>query len=185
MFEYLDRRYALAYYNVAEEKQKVDEYIQEFREIVDLINTNVDLSQIINNPKISSSKKMDLVSEIFNGKVNADLISFINVLLAKKRMHTLGGVLSQTERIYLEKQDTILALVKTVIPLKDDEKKDLALKLKAKYNKNILLQEELDKDLIGGVYVKIGDDIMDGTIKYKLNQLQKLMLKDKLEVVKE
>ncbi len=185
MYEYLDRRYALAYYQVAEEKGKVQQYIQEFRELVELINTNTDIIQLINNPQMSTLRKTELVKEIFSGKVNDDLISFVNILISKKRIHTVSGVLAETEKIYLEKQSTVVAYVKTVVALNDAEKEELVKKLKVKYNKNILLEEELDESIIGGVYIKIGDDILDGTVKYKLSQIQKLMLKDKLEVVKE
>ena len=185
MFEYLDRRYALAYYQVADEKGKIKQYLQEFRELVDLIITNTDIIQLINNPQISTSKKQGLINDIFKDKVNDDLISFINILIAKKRIHTASGILAETEKIYLEKKSTVVAHVKTVISLDATEKEELTRKLKVKYNKNILLEEELDESIIGGVYIKIGDDIIDGTLKYRLNQLQELMLKDKLEVVKE
>lgn len=185
MFEYLDRRYALAYYQVADEKGKVDQYLQEFRELVDLIVTNADIIQLINNPQISTSRKQELIKDIFKGKVNDDLISFINIILAKKRIHTASGILAEVEKIYLENKNTVIAHVKTVVSLEDAEKEELVRKLKVKYNKNILLEEELDESIIGGVYVKVGDDIIDGTLKYKLGQIKELMLKEKLEVVKE
>lgn len=185
MFEYLDRRYALAYYQVAEEKGKVLEYLQELRELVDLIITNTDIIQLINNPQISISRKKEVMKDIFSGKVNEDLIAFVNILIAKKRTHIASGILAQTEKIYLEKKNTVVAHVKTVISLDDAEKGELIRKLKVKYNKNILLEEELDESIIGGVYIKIGDDIIDGTLEHRLNQIQELMLKEKLELVKE
>ena len=185
MFEYLDRRYALAYYQVADEKGKVEQYLQELRELVNLIVTNTDIIQLINNPQISTSRKKELMKGIFKGKVNDDLISFINILIAKKRIHTASGILAETEKIYLENKNAVIAHVKTVISLDAAQKEELVNKLKVKYNKNILLEEELDESIIGGVYIKIGDDIIDGTLKYKLSQIQELMLKGKLEVVKE
>ncbi|MBC8062638.1 MAG: F0F1 ATP synthase subunit delta [Clostridiaceae bacterium] len=185
MFEYLDRRYALAYYQVAEEKGKVEEYLQELRELIDLIITNTDIIQLTNNPQISTSRKKELMKDIFTDKVNDDLISFINILIDKKRIHTASGILAEAEKIHLEKKNTLVAHVKTVIALADTEKEELVRKLKVKYNKNILLEDELDESIIGGVYIKIGDDIIDGTLEYKLNQIKELMLKNKLEVVKE
>jgi F-type H+-transporting ATPase subunit delta len=185
MFEYLDRRYALAYYQVAEEKGKVEEYLQELREVADLITTNTDIIQLINNPQISIPRKKEMMKSIFDGRVNDDLISFINILISKKRIHTINGILAEIEKIHLEQKNTVIAHVKTVVSLVDAEKEELIKKLKVKYNKNILLEEELDESIIGGVYIKIGDDIIDGTLRYRLNQLQELMLKDKLEVVKE
>ena len=57
MYEYLDRRYALALYEVAEEKGKVDEYLKDLREICDLIENNKDFHEVIKHPQISTRKK--------------------------------------------------------------------------------------------------------------------------------
>ena len=81
------------------------------------------------------------------------------------------------ENIYLEKNNTAVAKVKTVVDLKDDEKKSLVLQLEKKYNKKILLEEEIDESIIGGVYVQVGNEVIDGTVKSKIDEMKKLMLK--------
>lgn len=80
------------------------------------------------------------------------------------------------EKVDLEKNNQIVAEVKTVIPLNDTERTSLTDKLKAKYNKSIILKETIDESIIGGVYVRVGDDVIDGTIKNKLEEIKKLML---------
>ena len=102
--------------------------------MANLINNNIELNQVINNPQVSSFRKKELVADIFSGKVNEDLISFVNILVSKKRIHTLNGILTEIENIYLEKNNTVIAHVKTVIPLNETEKKNLVSKLEAKYN---------------------------------------------------
>ena len=57
MYEYLDRRYALALYEVAESKGKVDEYLQDLREICDIIDNNKELKAVIEYPQISTKQK--------------------------------------------------------------------------------------------------------------------------------
>ena len=59
MYEYLDRRYALALYEVAEEKGKVQQYLQDLREICNLIETNKDFYEVIKHPQISTKKKKE------------------------------------------------------------------------------------------------------------------------------
>jgi F-type H+-transporting ATPase subunit delta len=71
----------------------------------------------------------------------------------------------------------LLANVKTVIPLLKEEKEELIKKLGNKYNKKIILQEEIDKSIIGGVYVRVGDDVLDGTLSTRLKDIKKMMLK--------
>ncbi|WP_234122314.1 F0F1 ATP synthase subunit delta [Clostridium hydrogenum] len=177
MYEYLDRRYALALYEVGAEKNKVDQYIKDFSEIVDLINANNDIQQIINHPKISTSGKKKMFMDIFQGKVDKEMLSFLLLLIEKKRIHEVSGILNQLNEIALEKANKVIAEIKTVIPLTDNEREQLKDKLEKKYNKTIILKEVIDKEIIGGVYVRVGDDVIDGTIKNKLESMKKVMLK--------
>ena len=65
MFEYLDRRYALALYEVAEEKGKVQEYLNDLREICDLIDNNKDFYEVVKHPQISTKQKKKTFINIF------------------------------------------------------------------------------------------------------------------------
>lgn len=81
------------------------------------------------------------------------------------------------EKIHLDRNNTLLANVKTVIPLDESQKKQLIDGLEKKYDKKVILKEEIDKSVIGGVYVRVGDDVIDGTVKSKLMEMKKLMLR--------
>ena len=74
MYEYLDRRYALALYKVAEEKNKVDEYLQDLREICDIIDNNKELKAVIEYPQISTKQKKRIFIDIFKGKIDEYLL---------------------------------------------------------------------------------------------------------------
>ena len=84
----------------------------------------------------------------------------------------------EMEKIHLEKQNIIVAHIKSVIPLNEEQKSVLVEKLSKKYEKNIMLKEQLDKSLIGGLYVRIGDDVIDGTIKGKFEEIRKRVSKN-------
>ena len=81
------------------------------------------------------------------------------------------------EQIYLEKKNTVIAQVKSVIDLTEDQKKRLKEKLENKYNKKVIIEHEIDKSIIGGLYVRVGNDVIDGSIKSKLEDMRALMLK--------
>ncbi|MDF2883639.1 MAG: atpH [Clostridiaceae bacterium] len=177
MYEYLDRRYALALYEVAEEKGKVEIFLDDLREIVDVMNNDEDFLKIIKHPEISISRKKKLFTKIFKDKVDDDLLSFLLILIEKDRILFLKEKLIEMEKIHLDRNNTLLANVKTVIPLDELQKKQLIDGLEKKYDKKVILKEEIDKSVIGGVYVRVGDDVIDGTIKSKINEMKKLMLK--------
>lgn len=177
MYEYLDRRYAFALYEVAEEKDKVEEYIEELKQVCSIIDANPDFYGIIKHPQISTNKKKKMFTSIFKGKIDEDLLSFLLILIEKDRILFLKEKLQQMENIYLEKHNTLKAVVKSVVPLTEEERNKLNEKLHRKYDKKIIIEEEIDKSLIGGLYVRVGDDVIDGTIKSKLTEMKQLMLK--------
>lgn len=177
MYEYLDKRYALALYQVAEEKNKVDEYLTDLREICELIDNNKDFYEVIKHPQISTKKKKQTFINIFKGKIDEELLSFLLILIEKDRILFLREKLNEMEKIHREKNNTLLAIVKTAVPLLDSEMTKLKTKLEEKYKKNIIITAEVDKSLLGGVYVRVGNDVIDGSIKSKLDEMKDLMLK--------
>ncbi|QGU94139.1 F0F1 ATP synthase subunit delta [Clostridium bovifaecis] len=176
MYEYLDRRYALALYEVAEKNGKVEEYIQELKEIVNLIKNNEELLSVVKHPEITTSQKKRVFKSIFRGKIDEYILGFLLILIEKDRILYLEEKLNEMEKIHLERQNILVANIKSVIPLNEEEKKALEESLKRKYNKNILLKEEIDKSLIGGVYIRVGDDVIDGTIKSKFEEIRKRII---------
>lgn len=177
MYEFLKRRYALALYDVAAEKNNVDECISEVEDFAKLLGKNNELAKIVKEPQISTTKKIIIFRKIFKGKISEDVLSFLELLLVKGRMLEIDGIVSQLQAIKLEKNNILVAYVKTVIPMDDSERKSLKGKLEKIYNKHILIKEEIDKGIIGGVFVRVGDDAIDGTVKNRLEEMKRLMLK--------
>lgn len=177
MYEYLDRRYALALYEVAEAKDKAEDYINELSETLNIIENNSEFLELIKHPKFSTTRKIELFKNVFSGRVSEEILSFLTLLLEKNRLLMLGGIINEMNKIHLERNMTVVALVKTVVPLIEEEKQALTAKLQLKYNKKIILEEEIDKNIIGGVYVRVGNDVIDGTIKTKFEEIKKLTLK--------
>jgi F-type H+-transporting ATPase subunit delta len=176
MYEYLDRRYALALYEIAEKNGKVEEYIKELKEILELIKTNEELLSVVKHPEITTSQKKRVFKSIFKGKVDDYILGFLLILIEKDRILYLEEKINELEKIHLERNNILVAHVKSVIPLNEDEKSALIEKLKKKYSKNIILKEEIDKGIIGGLYVRVGDDVIDGTIKTKFEEIRRRVI---------
>jgi len=177
MYEYLDRRYALALYEVAEKKGKVDEYLQDLREICNIFESNKDFYQVIKHPKVNTAKKKEIFTDLFKGKIDEELLSFIIILIEKGRILQLKQKLVQMEKIDLERKNIIRGVVKTAIPLLSKELDSLKVIFEKKYDKTILFDTKIDKTILGGVYVEVGNDVIDGTLKSKIEEMKDLMLK--------
>ncbi len=179
MYEYLDRRYALALYEVAESKGKVDEYLQDLREICDLIENNHDFYEVIRHPQINTRRKKQTFINIFKGKIDEELLSFLLILIEKDRILYLREKLNEMEKIDLERKNTLKGVIKTAVPLLDNEFNTLKDIFEKKYNKNIIFENKVDKKVLGGVYVRIGNDVIDDTVKSKIDEMKDLMLRKK------
>jgi F-type H+-transporting ATPase subunit delta len=175
MYEYLDKRYALALYKVAEEKGKIEEYLNDLREVVLLMKNDEEFLNVIKHPQVSTSTKKKMFIKIFKNKIDEGLLSFLLILIDKNRIMFTEEKLKEMEKIHLERNNTLMVEVKTVIPLQEIERENLRAKLCKMYDKKILFDEKLDKNIIGGVYIRVGDDVIDGTIKNKLEEMKKLM----------
>lgn len=177
MYEYLDRRYAIALYEVAESKGKVQEYLQDLREICEIIDTNKEFYEVIKHPQIGTKQKKQTFINIFKGKIDEELLSFLLILIEKDRILFLREKLNQMEKVDLEHKNTFKGIVKTTVPLKEEEFNTLISKLESKYNKHIILDQLIDSSILGGIYVRVNNDVIDGTVKSKLEELQEIMLK--------
>lgn len=177
MYEYLDRRYALALYEVAEEKGKILEYLEDLQEICNIIYGSEEFYQLIKHPQISTVRKKETFRNVFEGKIDNELLSFLLILIEKDRILYLREKLKQMEEIYLKRINRTYAHVKSVVPLNEEQVEKLTKKLENKFNTQIILDQQIDKSIIGGLYIRVGDHIIDDTIKSKLDEMKSMMLR--------
>ena len=105
-----------------------------------------------------------------------NVLNFLLLLIEKDRIGFLKEKVVQLEKIYLEKQNMIIAQVKSVIPLSEYQANKLTENLEKKFNKKIILKQEIDKSIIGGLYVVVGDEVIDGSVKSQLQQIKSQVL---------
>lgn len=180
MYEYLDKRYALALYEIALEKNKVEEFLEELRQIVELTKTNEELKIIISHPQITTIRKKEIFKNIFKGRIQNELLAYLLLLIDHRRIVYLEEKVLEMEKIHLERSNKLIAEVTTAIPLIDNEREELINQLNKKYGKTIILKETVDESIIGGVLLSISNKLIDGTIKSKLEEIKKILLKKEL-----
>lgn len=184
MYEFLDRRYAQALYDVASSKGKVDSYIMDLKAIIKVINESADFQSVIRHPDFSTKEKKKVFINLFKGKIDEDLLTYLLILIEKDRILYLQEKLDELIEIDNAAQGTITARIYTVEPLKDYQRQALKEKLGAKYQKKIEMREVIDRDLLGGIMIRVGDDLIDGSLRSTLDELKKSMY-DMIEVAEE
>jgi ATP synthase F1 delta subunit len=178
MYEFLDRRYALALYDACSEKGNIEQVMAEFKTIVDDLMSNEGLIKITKHPQISKASKIRIFKELFGGKISDDLLSFLILLIEKERILYLKEKYEQFKLIHLERTKTLIARVKTVVPLEASQKQILQQRLEATYKKTVIIEEEIDKSILGGLIVIVGSDVIDGSVKNRLRDIKDVVEKN-------
>ena len=139
------------------------------------IDTKYDIDQTIENALNVNRNKNILYNSIDMIKSNLGIENNVNIVVDCNE-EKVKEKLKEMEKIHLDKLNVLQGIVKTTIPLEEYEYNSLVEKLEKKYNKDIILKKIIDPEILGGIYVRIGNDIIDGTVKTRLEDLKKLML---------
>ncbi len=166
------RRYAQAIFEVALEKNKLNEWLGELDIVVELDHDET-VAAYLRSPAISFKDKQSLLS----GKlidINAIIVNVVYLLLDNGRIDMLSAVISEYKQM-LDKYNNIeRAEVITAVPLDDKEREKLSKSLSEMIGKKVIIEpENTDPELIGGVVVKVGGRMLDGSTRSALNVLKK------------
>ena len=169
------KRYAQAIFELASSQNILNEVSEDMKELSKVFASN-EMSTLLNAPKISASRKKQLVAEIFAG-ANAAVINLLNVLIDKKRINETQNVAQQFLVLAAEAQGAADAKVYSTRELTAEERAEVSAafsKLVGKESLNIT--NIIDASLIGGVRVQIGNYIYDSTVVSKLEDLKKVLV---------
>lgn len=169
-------KYAHALYEVALKENKLEEYLEDLKGILEVFEASDDLLEFLKHPEISQVNKTSVISNVFRGRVSEEIIKLLNLLIKHDRIEDFRHVYKDYRKLALEHKGIKIALVKTAVELTDEERNLLKNKLSKKYNCEIELDEVIDQDIIGGVWVRVKDDVLDGTVKTKLDTMKKMLL---------
>ena len=174
MYEFLDRRYALALYNTCLEQNNVELVLEQFKEIVDEFEVNEGILKIITNPQIKKKSKKKIFTEMFEDSIEDVLLKFLLLLIDTDRILYLKEKYDQFEEIYLQNKNTVVATVTSSISLTEEEKEKLIKALEHRYGKELILKEKIDTSILGGLVINVCGEAIDGSIKSKLDDIKEI-----------
>ncbi|MCX7982561.1 MAG: ATP synthase F1 subunit delta [Syntrophales bacterium] len=174
------KRYAQAFFEIAEEEKKLEDYYTELHSICNLIEGSNELKGFLANPIVEQKDKKKIIETILE-KVKPSPITanFIRLLTDKQRIVIFKDIVDA----YREKMDEALGIlrvqVKTAFPLTPEWEEKLRKHLMQSTGKRVLMDVVEDKALLGGLVVKIGDLVYDNSIKTQLNNIRNLLGEEK------
>lgn len=180
MAELIGKRYASAFFELAKEENIVKEMYEEFEFVNDTIKNEKDLKILLESPRLNAKEKKEIVENIFKGKINDRLLGLLKLVIEKRRIKSLDDIFNEFKALVDEDDNKIKATAVTVVKMKDNELNNLRSLLEEKLNKKVELENAIDKKLVGGVLLRIGDKVIDGSIKRRMELLREDLLKIKV-----
>jgi F-type H+-transporting ATPase subunit delta len=172
----LAKRYARAFFDIAVEEGKIEDYGRELATFSSLTQQNKALQEFLANPIFELKSKKNVIEELLGRtQISGRTANFLRLLVDKQRINLLGEI----ENAYREFMDKSLkkvrVSVKTPYPLTSELEGALKQRVAEMTGKEVEMTVEDDVSLIGGLIVRVGDTMYDGSIKTQLGNMRKLL----------
>lgn len=173
----LSSKYAQAIYELAAEKNLLDQVEAQLGLIASTLETHSDLATFLYHPRVLAQAKKEMLGKIFEQDVTDFVLKFLMLIIDKRRETVLPAIIREYVRLANDARNIIEAAVTTALPLDDKQQTALKNKLGLVTGKTIVLKMQIDKAIIGGVIVQIGDKLIDGSVARQLEIMKNSLLK--------
>ena len=172
MAKLVSKTYGDALFELALENNQLDSLLEEVKAVSLAIAENEDLTKLMNHPKIVKEEKIKVIDDIFTGQVSRELVGLMRMIVEKDHYDEMNSVFEYFVGRVKEYKNIGTAYVTSAVELTDAQKKAVESKLLAttKYVE-FEMHFDVDATLIGGMQIRIGDRVVDSSIKNKLNDL--------------
>ena len=181
MAKLVSKVYGDALFSLATEEDKLDLIWDEVRVICDTISHNPDFVAMLCHPEMTQEKRMSVLEDIFKDKVSDHMMGFLHVLVQKGRMGDILSILEYFDKQAKEYKKIGVVSVKTPMPLSEAQKEQIEEKLlKVTDYVELEMHYEIEKELLGGIMIRIGDRVLDNSIRTKMDVLSRQLYKVKI-----
>ena len=171
--EAIAKRYASAIYDIAESSDKIGEIREALNILAENYNEDEEFKVFLLDPSIKYDEKVKYLHKSFDF-ISEDAFKIINYLVKKGRVSLAEKIKDSYLKIYYEKNNKILVNATFTKELSDNQREALMKKLEEKYKKKIVLNLSVDEELIGGGIIKIGNKVIDGSIKSQIDNIKNI-----------
>lgn len=166
------RRYAQALLMIATEKNALEQYEQELETFEQILTEEPNLKKIMDNPKILPEEKKKMLKSVIKDRLSPIVSNFLFLIVEKRREGIFIDIIREYKYYADQARNIIDAEVRSAVQLTDKDFRELEQRLSQATGKKVRLKSAIDTSLIGGVVVRVGDTVMDGSIVKKLSLLK-------------
>jgi F-type H+-transporting ATPase subunit delta len=164
--------YARSLFEAAQEHDKLDEVREQVGEFADALEENKDLSLFFFSPYFSTKDKKEGLEK---GVEGADelVVNFLDLLLESHRMPAVHRIRRELDRLWAEEHKLLPVQVTTAIELDDSVIDKIGDKIGEQTGRKVQLRSTVDPEILGGIVLRVGNSILDASIRNRLNQLRR------------
>ena len=164
--------YAEALMSLADSQSLIEQFGNQTRELLTVLKESEELQQFLGSPVIKTEDKKAVLKQIAGQGLHPYLVNFLQLVIDKKRTTFLAGILEQFLALVRDRTSTVLAQVTSVTELTQQQRDRVKEQVKAMTNASeVELETSLDPDLIGGVVIKVGSQVLDASLKGQLRRI--------------
>jgi len=152
-------------------QQKIAEIGDELEQIVEIAKAQPELGEMLANPSITPDARSKSLDKLFKGRVSHETLQFLHVLNAKGRISALTGIVDSLQEVVQDQFGVVEVDVYTAQPASPSDISDLSNRLARALGKQVVVHTYTQPDMIGGVKIQIGDQLLDGSIATQLRKL--------------
>ena len=169
-------RYATALFGLARDKQQIDSVAKSLETLSQALTELADLKRLVSSPLVSRDDAGKVVAAL-KDTLSLDPLTanFVGVLAKNGRLRDLPAVIAAVRRLAAGHRGETTAHVTTAHPLDDQQRAALATQLKARAGRNVQIDAEVDPSILGGIVVRLGSQMIDASIRTKLDTLATAM----------
>ncbi len=169
--EELAQVYARSLFEVAREQNKLDVLREQLGQFADAMKQNRELELFFFSPYFSTAEKQDGLDKLLDG-ADDRLMNFLKLLVENHRMPVIYRLRREYERLW-ERENRLLPVVLTsAVELDEQTVKDLGERIGERTGNTVVLTTTVEPDIIGGIVVRVGNSILDASIRNRLEQLR-------------
>jgi len=164
--------YAKALFDAGLELNNITEINEDIHFIEEIFNSEDKLIQILSHPHINKNEKKSLLNDILGKNISEYTLNFLYVLIDKRREVNLFDIIKEFENLHDDHIGILRVVAVTAVEMEDSAKEKLRNILHNKFNKEIRLTNEVDKEILGGVLLKLDNKLIDSTISGQLKSME-------------
>ncbi len=172
-FATIARPYAKALFGLAQEKNQIESWLGGLEKLAAVMQDQKVIA-LIEHPETDASEKAKVLADLV-GLNEGGLTNFVAVLAEQKRLPVLPEVYAQYQDLALALNNTKSAVIYSAYELTPQQLADLTATLKERFDSDLVVTTQVDPELIGGVKVEVGDQVLDLSVQAKLNALYTTM----------